>query len=361
MATIHVCELSEITSVLPDIVPFTISEGDTRCDDLFVCAIGFEPRCLAFPMVLSESGYRAARVICLEYETNPDDNAVNRPRLRKYLDLLSSDITSINADSAEFFRSLRACISSIPISDGQQAPLVTFDISAVGNRFVLKTMKVLLEANLNLRIVYAEADKYYPTQAECERQIDKAQLERGVSRVEISPEHPGRFLDPLPDCVVIFPSFNAERSQAVLDFVDPSLLTNPEDKIAWLVGRPHEAVDRWRIGATMANNGISPSTPHQLVSTFEYREALLALESACLQRREKYNITLVPLGSKLQAISASLFCYMHPEVRVVFASPKKYNSEQYSDGVKATWAVNLGLTASLRSTLDRVGTLTISD
>ncbi len=359
---IHICELTEIASVLPDVVPLTGPGSATSDrDDLFICAVGFEPRCLTIPKLFSEAGYQSDRVICLEYDTNPDDNAMNRPQLREYLGVFGSRIDSLNADSTEFCRSLRAYISDWPQHGREGGPRVTFDISAVGNRFVLKTMKVLLEADVSLRVVYAEADVYHPTKEEFELEVEDTRLERGVSRVEISPEHPGRFLDPLPDCVVIFPSFHSERSQAVLDFVDPSLLTNPEDKVAWLVGRPHELQDQWRIGALMANNSILQSTPHQVVSTFEYREALQALESACLQRWEKYNITLVPLGSKLQAISASLFCYMHPEVRVVFALPKQYNAVQYSDGVKATWAINFGSTGSVRKNLNRVGTISIAD
>ena len=68
-----------------------------------------------------------------------------------------------------------------------------------------------------------------------------------------------------------------------------------------------------------------------------------------------------PLGSKMQALGTALFCYMHPEVRLVFALPKEYNAADYSTGCKDFWQVDFGPFDKLRANLDKVGMLRIED
>ena len=68
-------------------------------------------------------------------------------------------------------------------------------------------------------------------------------------------------------------------------------------------------------------NGIPESAPQFEVSTFDYKDALKRLDMIYAERCERFNITVSPLGSKLQALGTSLFCYMHPDVRVMTAIP----------------------------------------
>ena len=70
-------------------------------------------------------------------------------------------------------------------------------------------------------------------------------------------------------------------------------------------------------------------------------------------------LTLVPLGSKLQAVGGALCCLIHPEVWVLFPVPREYNALTYSEGTKANWKIPIGLVRELRSMLLDVGTLEI--
>ena len=76
---------------------------------------------------------------------------------------------------------------------------------------------------------------------------------------------------------------------------------------------------------------------------------------------ERYTITLSPLGSKMQALGTALFCYMHPDVRVIFSTPKEYNATQYSKGCKEVWKLDFGPLSELRRRLDQVGTLRVEE
>jgi hypothetical protein len=63
----------------------------------------------------------------------------------------------------------------------------------------------------------------------------------------------------------------------------------------------------------------------------------------------------------MQALGTALFCYMHPDVRVIFSTPKEYNAARYSKGCKEVWEMDVGAVGELRRRLDEVGTLLIEE
>jgi hypothetical protein len=241
------------------------------------------------------------------------------------------------------------------------------DISVAANRLLLRCMKVLLEYDLNLRIIYSEAAIYHPTREEYDQDTARWQrddllgLERGVSSVTPSIDHPGHALDPLPDFLILFPSFKPERSRAVISYVDPSLLMNPGDKVVWLLGVPRLPEDGWRLDVMKRINAIGEAMPQYEASTFDYKDTLRVLERLHMEKSEGYTITLSPLGSKMQALATALFCYLHPDVRVIFSMPKEYNAAQYSEGCKNVWEIDFGAIDELRRSLDSVGTLRVEE
>jgi|SRR5437667_11527769 len=127
----------------------------------------------------------------------------------------------------------------------------------------------------------------------------------------------------------------------------------------WFVGDPHLSIDRWRLEAVKAHHNITAEAVHVEVSTFSYKDTIRVLHSACETYGEKHNLTLVPLGSKLQAVGAALCCLIHPEVRVLFPVPREYNAITYSEGTKANWKIPIDLVCDVRSNLLDVGTLEI--
>jgi hypothetical protein len=144
-------------------------------------------------------------------------------------------------------------------------------------------------------------------------------------------------------------------------FVDPWLLSNPKDKVVWLIGVPHLDEDRWRLEAMKKINDISDRVPQYQVSTFDYKETLQVLEHLYVEKAETHTVTLSALGSKMQALGTALFCYIHPDVRVILSTPKEYNAAQYSEGCKNVWEIDFGAVDELRGILDEVGGLRIED
>lgn len=368
MPKIARCQLVDVITGLESIIVLDAGDfGTTSPDDLFLCALGFEPRCLTLPCRLNDAGYKARRARYFKYATNLDDNAVNLPELERHLCGIAPNVEPIESDAPEFPTRLRALLDLVMSETSARPPRITLDISVTANRLLLRCMKVLLEYDICARIIYSEAAVYHPTKEEYEQdparweKVDLLGLERGVGDVVPSIDYPGHALDPLPDSLILFPSFKGERSKAVISFVDPSLLTNPGNKVVWLLGVPHLEQDGWRLDAMKKINAFSQDVPQYEVSTFDYKGTLRVLESLHAERSERYTITVSPLGSKMQALGIALFCYMHPDVRVIFSTPKEYNAAQYSKGCKEVWKIDFGALSELRHKLDQVGTLRVEE
>ena len=239
-------ELVDVISDLADIVPFDPKECSSfEPEDIFFCALGFEPRCLVLPGELRAGGYRARRCCYFRYATNLDDNAVNQAQLDRSLAAIAPDVLPMESDDSEFPNRLRDLLKIVTSETSHDSPRVTVDVSVMANRLLLRCIKVLLDYNANVRVVYSEANSYRPTKTEYEQYVERSDgepvpaLEHGVGDVMPSVDHPGIALDLLPDAVILFPNFRGERSNAVISFVDPSLVTNPGGKVVWILGIPH--------------------------------------------------------------------------------------------------------------------------
>ena len=365
MDRVRKIELSSIVDRLPEIQSFNPRAGFlSGPDNLFLCALGFEPRCLTLPKLLAESGYRSERVVVFEYDTNVHENERNRKELTQYLESISDDIQPLLLSDPDYPNGLRHILDSLP---SETEPRITFDISVAANRIVVTTMAALCEANAQLNILYSEASVYHPTKKEYEDDPSAWQnelllgLERGVGGITPSREFPGQPFDPLPDAVILFPTFKAERSRAVITFVDQSLDGARHGQITWLVGVPHLDENRWRIEALKEINGLTSDDVQHHISTLHYKETLTSLESIYGRLSNEYKLTLSPIGSKMQALGSSLFCYIHPDTRIVFAIPETYNAAQYSEGSRETWNIEFGSLKELRKLLDSVGRLVIDE
>jgi len=354
-------ELNEIANELPAIAPW--EEEDSRAaGDIFVCALGFEPRCLALPEMLAATAARYRFGVKLRFSTNLLDNVRNESQLDNALGVVCKEVIELNADQPEFTSELRRLLQASRRNSSEDLA-VTLDISVFANRLVMRSMSALLHEEVTLRVGYCEAKNYYPTREEylSSRSAWNIEtvlgLERGVAEVATSIDHPGYHFDRLPDKVILFPSFKAERSMAVVSAIDPSILLAPSKKLVWVLGKPHLPENSWRLDAMKEINGIPAEALTYEVSTFNYLETLHILENIYERFADESNLTISPLGSKLQALGTSLFCRLRPDVRVVFAVPKEYNALHYSTGVEAVWKIRLGDTDSLGRRLASVGEL----
>ena len=235
MANIIKCQLSDFLGTLPPLEPLTPTKlGSEAQEDLFLCALGFEPRCLYLPASLQDAGYTARRAVYFKYATNLDDNSVNLPVLESHLRAISSKLEMMEADATDFPNKLRSLLE-LTMSEAQgKPPRITLDISVTANRLLLRCIKVLLEYDVCLRIIYSEAAIYHPTEAEYSQEPSKwgsddmLGLERGVNEVLHSIDHSGARTGSIARFCDSFSKFQVREKQGGRQLCRPGSLGEPQ-------------------------------------------------------------------------------------------------------------------------------------
>ena len=166
----------------------------------------------------------------------------------------------------------------------------------------------------------------------------------------------------LANRLVIVPGYNRDRVRKVISNVDSQFLVElGTAPISWLVGNPHSEHDSWRQTAVAEIHEVPKEHESIPVSTFDYREMLPVLERIYSKWGLDCNITLAPMGSKMQALGCVLFCIARPDLRIMFAQPEEYNAARYTEGVRMCWSIQIGRTDDLVRGSMNVGTLARPD
>jgi hypothetical protein len=340
--------------------PSECRPGDLDGFDIFITSLGFEERALAIPQLLSEPPQKA---FVFTLQTNREDNGKNLPGLQQ--SLTGCDIEMLQPDVD------KECIGSLierlrGLSLASEHPLrILVDVSVMPSRVMLPIITGLVDFDCVLTIAYAMASIYRPTQDEY---LNSKQVfcqsfdlttEVGVEQINANVAFPGQHLDPLPACLVVFPNFRKERSIAVITETDESMLSNGNDQVFWLLTRPLNCDYEWRLDATKEVNGIRENAIQRTVDSIDYRDTIQVLDDIYQRMWRTHNISISPLGTKMQRLGVALFHYGRPSTRLIYTHPKLYNPRVWSEGIGQVFRVHLGETKTVRNWLIRLGALTI--
>jgi len=371
MKRIKEIELLDIINELPDILPLDCKKEFLNQEyDLFFCALGFEDRCLTIPELLADTeNFTCNKAYYFEYSTNREDNEINKPRLLEVFKKFTNSWDSFQCDSDEFPKRLRDTLENeIKI---KSKPKVIFDISVCSSKLLLLAIKIFLEFDIYLKIVYSEAAIYHPTVEEYKNNLQKWSIEEdfgiatGVGFVTPSPEHPGAQKEN-PDLIIVFLTFKPERTRAIIADIDESLLQRPNKRLICIIGDSHMdepiKMNRKKIMKEINKEILElDGVITYEISTFDYKETLKKLEQIYKEKSTDFHINISALGSKIQTLGVSLFYYLRPDVSIYLSLPKKYNPTQYSKGYKATWQIDFGDNAKLKELLKKVGQIKINN
>jgi hypothetical protein len=334
--------------------------------DVLICTLGFEDRCTAVARALAASGCHVDHAVLLTYSNSNDtDNRRLEGELRETLFALGAQIEELPIDAPDLPIRLSGSLERARAAAGRQLE-VAWDLSVASNQAVMRVIHELLRADVALRVLYAEAAEYFPLREEYEADRegwsddDRLNLQRGILTVDYCGEYPGDLESQLPHRLILFPGFSRDRAQRLIAKVDVEYLVDfTRAPVTWMIGVPPSPDNFWRRDAVMEIHGIPEEHEIHQLSTFDPRETLLGLERVYGKWSLQHNITLSPMGSKMQALAAGLFCYARPDVRVAFAHPLEYNAGHYSEGVGALWNLPLGETSIVRKLLRQVGTVSL--
>jgi hypothetical protein len=351
-------ELPDILRQLPEIKPFDASQAW----DLIVCVIGFEERSHAIiDKIAAARSQQNTTLLLVRYPTNQDDNNANEI----FFEAAGKQIghtKQISYSRKEYSRLVGQTLSDLT-SVGSK---VLFDISSCSSYVFYPTISALLNLDIELTIGYAEAETYYPTENEWLHVAAEAQTENslfvqsfenaefqslGVDDIYPSPVFADMNPGNRPGVLIAIPNFSAMRMNAIRTR-DRETNNTSFDGVYWIVGIPPGSKNKWRVDAVKATNSLGASERIMEVSTFDYRDMLKTLENIWYDTRYKNYLSVGPLGSKMQHLGTFIFLYLHKDVGLWLAEPKRFRATRFSDGCGATWQVAFRNTLPLRDALD---------
>jgi len=310
-------------------------------DDLFVCALGFEDRCVAGPERLEKRGYICKNAIVLKYDVHEQENNKNLENLRRILEnisekpFLTSDyfVTDPFKSESKFGDALNMVAKQTFTSS------VTIDITSFSSASIIQILDLLFRRTQKslkqIRIICTEAEKHFPLKEDIRKKMSEdVYLSSGVKEVVIIPKFSGIFLPGYSTLLIIFLGFDSIRARGAINFFQPS------QKIG-IIGDPPREDRKWRADEVKRRNLkiFDKKGEMILLSTFYYEDTILKLNELYENSSPKSNIAICPLGSKLQTLGVFLFTRKHPDVKLLFPIPMKYHPKRYSIGYTKTWQI----------------------
>lgn len=358
-------DISDVLGGLPEKKPLDFNIEI----DVLIATLGFEDRTHGVIDLLSDNGRLSnTKMLLIKYPTNIKDNDKNI----KYFESVGQKMLSyetVNYKKKVFLKEFDEKLSSLI---GQATYNIAFDISTCSSYVFHQVMKILYGyGNINLQILYCEAEEYLPTQKEWLRVKKQAEEEAKLyvesfenaeflsSGVEdIYPYSPFSEFNAgnKPSLLVAMPNFSSVRMNAI---VKRDNETNKTDRknIIWTIGLPPAKKNKWRYDAVIKTNRLELEEKSQIipVSTIDYRETITTIENIWNEMRYKYHITLGSLGSKNQHLGIFLFMILHRDVGLWLAEPKVFKASRFSKGIGGKWAIDFGNIDDLKKKLKNYG------
>ena len=277
---------------------------------------GFEDRTLAFTEAITFS--EGVEALLLDYlPFNPKNKLTGvREALRsRGVDVSDESIVEYNRfEPGNFEVRLQTRLQSF------SAKRAVIDISTMSKLELLLVLNVCHKLDLQVGILYCEAEAYGPTQAEFEdaKSQDKVhqpslRIFTGVYGVVRVNSLASVAMQGQPTAAIVFMSFNDVLTQVLLNAVYPGrlLLINGrppvhkwrEEATAWI----HDQVRReWQEDnpVFLATEGCAPM-PKRVVSTLYYQETVLLLLQLYWELSVDHKILIAPSGTSFKLLVVS--------------------------------------------------------
>jgi hypothetical protein len=330
--------------------------------DIVIHAPGFEDRTMAVVDGILPS--TEVGVVLFDYRPLNAENRLRDVRdalIARGLSVSESDILTYDRfDPNDFEARLRNRLVT-------NARRVILDISTMSKLAILLTLSVCLELDLEVTVLYAEAQAYGPTRDEFEDAKKNNEIHRpsiqiftGVHGVVRVSSLASVAMQGQPTSALVFMSFNDALTQVLLNTVYPSRLflingrppvhSWREEATAWIHDQVRREWDEDNPVTTLSASGVP--VPQRSVSTLDYAETVSLLIRLYWQLSATHRILLSPAGSKMQAVGCFLVKALHPDIHIEYPSPEGF-LPVYSSKIGERWILNFGKLRSLLDTISR--------
>lgn len=343
--------------------------------DLLIVSRGFEDRAGAVPAALASAGCVVrGPVLFGRYRTNEIENDRRAEELAPLFGVISSQEScccdaDVPSDIQEKIERLMSSITKIQCH-------VVIDISAASSTFILSTMLALLHLRrpIKLTVLYASAAEYHepgaefrttpPMQWEGDRQRESGVADVGKNELQNGIHH-----DHLPNFAIAIPSMFGARLQRCLGYLGLDFQGGEEEEVYWLLPDTDNQDHQWRHDAIMRTietitNKENGGSGERATASFgrcgaqDYRQCVRLLMWE-IERRQGKNISLIHMGTKLQAVGVALALAARPEVALVHARPIAFSADSYSRGIGPLWKIVFSDLEVILNRLCSIGTISI--
>ncbi len=306
---------------------------------------GFEDRVRRTVELLGQLRISCVRGAILTY--GGAENASNLSFLRAELSRIVGEANVALIDSSEP-QEIEAYISTLN-SDVDE---LLIDVTGFTRVLMMQTMSIAYDRQIPFKIVYTEAEEYYPRKEDFELLTQGAESEEAFFKLSeyedantMYSRHcvvqqirglEGSLLPNYPMILVAFLTFKRARVSAVLQAFEANT------KIL-VKGLPRRDDLKWRAEAiTYPNLDLIDDSEIVTIDTLDWRETFFFLNELYERDNNKYrcNFVVAPLGSKMQTLGAWAFAKRNVDVMVVTSTPTRLFHDKYSIGHRETFLVD---------------------
>ena len=300
---------------------------------LYITSVSFEDRCLALASDIAASDETEKQAVVLDfsgYET-VDQYLANRAGVLKSLQGASCSTRTLPVSLASPLEGNRRLGELI----NKACPTkVVLDISTLPRSYLFTICRLLAESKLNTTIRYYKPERY------------GRRLSRGVRRVQAIPGFEGDAIGIGVTTLFLILGFEGYKSIYAWEQLGAS-------KTVALIGDPpyrQDFLDISRRNNSELLDQLGDRADIRQLHTFDAvtaHDQLLQVYEDLRRRYENVEVTICPLGTKLQSLAAFAFAYHHPSVSVAYVSSLMYYTGDYSQGFKQDY-VEVSLQSLLR-------------
>ena len=294
-------------------------------DDLFICCISFEERCINVVKHLNDS-YTARRSLIIRYLA--DNEAGLRKKHQGIIcDNLTGHIKNNNTIDPEFFDKYNPYsfwyFLEESFKDFNSIERITIDITTFTKSYLLSLLRFLRKRypKAILRILYTKG--IYP---------ENESLTWGVKDITILPHFGGSRLDKKNSILILLLGYEDDRAYGIWEFIDPL-------KTVAIIADPPTYLGAEKPSRKF-NEAIldHPDTIKDKVSAMDPLETRNKLSELYNDKEhEDLSFFIAPLGTKMQLIGVYLFFAEEvelsvgaPRAQIIYAYPARYNEKKYT-------------------------------
>lgn len=348
MSAVRLVRLDQVLSAIPKPPLSTFAECSLDAKDCLILCAGFEDRAVEVLDKVSAATPGGFGVVLIEYLPAIVDNKASM--LGAKLQRCGGKITRLVYDRENPAGFAVTAVKSCAAYTGR----LVIDISAMSRLLIvqllveLKNHPGLLERSV---ILYTEAKEYPPTGEEVRRLLAERRenpalaihlLSSGVFEITVVPELSSSSIAGEQTRLIAFPSFNAEQLTAIRAELQPS-------RLVLFHGVPPDPKNSWRQDAIKQLNETYELVCEEIsVSTLDYRQTLEQLLLIYDNHAERDRIVVCPTGSKMQTVSVGLFRAFLEDVQIVYPTPQRFTSTNYTKGIGQSYMLDLAFFAQVK-------------